>query len=479
LTSQGKRYDAIVVGAGPNGLTAAILLARAGFSVLVLESHQKIGGGCRTAELTLPGFHHDVCAAIHPMGVLSPVFRELSLDNHGLEWVQTPAPLAHPLPGGRAAILDYSLEDTARKLQADEAAWRNTFGPFLKNSAAFFAEILRPIRIPKHPLTMARFGLTALRSAQSAINRFQTDEARALFTGCAAHAILPLDRPGTASFGLVLALAAHAIGWPCARGGSQAIIDAMERAFLAAGGEIRTSHPVHSLKDLPDSKVALFDTSPSQLANIAADHLPASYLRRIRNFQMGPGAFKVDWALAGPIPWQNPACALAATVHVGGTAEEIIRSEHEMGHGRIPEKPFVLLAQQSMFDHTRAPAGQHTGWAYCHVPPGCTVDMTEKIESQIERFAPGFRDLILARHTRSPAQYEAYNPNFIGGDIGGGANTLMQFLFRPIPRWNPYTTPNPRLFLCSSSTPPGGGVHGMCGYWAAQAALKQLEHPDR
>jgi phytoene dehydrogenase-like protein len=273
----------------------------------------------------------------------------------------------------------------------------------------------------------------------------------------------------------VLALAAHAIGWPCARGGSQAIIDAMERALWEAGGEIQTRQTIRKLTDMPPSKVVLFDLSPRQLAEIAADDLPSGFVRRLNNFRMGPGVFKVDWALAGPIPWRSAECALAATVHVGGTAEEIMRSEHEMGSGRAPENPFVLLAQQSMFDPTRAPVGRHTGWAYCHVPPGCTTDMTERIEQQIERFAPGFRDLILARHTRSPADYESYNANFIGGDIGGGANTLMQFLFRPYARWNPYTTPNPRLFLCSSSTPPGGGVHGMCGYWAAQAALKKLK----
>jgi phytoene dehydrogenase-like protein len=406
--------------------------------------------------------------------VLSPIFRELELEKHGLEWVATPAPLAHPLPDGRAALLRYSLDETARSLGLDEAVWRRTFGPFLKRKGDFFSEILRPIRIPSHPMLMARFGATALRSAEGAVRRFRTDEARALFTGCAAHAILPLDRAGTASFGMVLALAAHAIGWPCARGGSQAIIDALERALRSAGGEIQTSYTVRSLSDVPSSKVVLFDLSPQQLARIAESQLPTSYVRRLKNFKMGPGVFKVDWALSGPIPWKNAECALAATVHVGGTAEEIMRSEHEMGSGRAPEKPFVLVAQQSMFDRTRAPAGQHTGWAYCHVPAGCPTVMTERIEQQIERFAPGFGDLILVRSTRSPGEYEAYNRNFIGGDIGGGANTLLQFVFRPVPRWNPYTTPNPRLFLCSSSTPPGGGVHGMCGFWAAQAALKKL-----
>ena len=475
MRTQGERYDAVVVGAGPNGLAAAIVLARAGLSVLLLEAMEKIGGGCRTAELTLPRFRHDVCAAIHPMGVLSPVFRELRLEQHGLEWVQTPAPLAHPLPDGRVAMLHYSLDETARQLGTDGAAWRRTFCPFLENSAAFFGEILKPIRIPSHPLLMARFGVTALRSAEAAISRFKTREARAIFTGCAAHAILPLDRAGTASFGLVLALAAHAIGWPCARGGSQAIIDAMEKCFRSHGGQIETNRLVRSLSDIPSSKVVLFDLGPRQLAAIAAAHLPSGYVRQLKDFQFGPGVFKVDWALSGPIPWKNPECALAATVHVGGTAEEIIRSEHDMGSGHVTDHPFVLVAQQSMFDQTRAPEGKHTGWAYCHVPTGCTTDMTERMERQIERFAPGFRDLILARHTRNPAEYEAYNPNLIGGDIGGGVNTLGQFLFRPFPRWNPYTTPNPRLFLCSSSTPPGGGVHGMCGYWAAMAALKNFK----
>lgn len=472
MKTQGERYDAVIVGAGPNGLTAALVLARAGLSVLVLEAKSKIGGGCRTAELTLSGFHHDVCAAIHPMGVLSPVFRELGLEKFGLEWVQTPAPLAHPLPDGRAAVLRYSLDETARQLGADANVWRKTFAPYLANSAAFFSDILRPIRIPAHPWLMAKFGLIALRSAQGAIRRFRTEEARALFTGCAAHAILPLNRAGTASFGLVLALAAHAIGWPCARGGSQAIIDSLERGLREHGTSIETDRQVRSLSDIPPSKVVLFDLSPRQLAEIAGSHLPSGYVRRLREFQFGPGVFKVDWALNGPIPWKHPSCALAATVHVGGTAEEIIRSEHEMGTGHVPEHPFVLVAQQSMFDHTRAPSGKHTGWAYCHVPAGCTTDMTERIERQIDRFAPGFRDLILARHTLSPAQYEDYNPNLIGGDIGGGANTLAQFLFRPFPRWNPYSTPDPRLFLCSSSTPPGGGVHGMCGYWAAKTVLR-------
>jgi phytoene dehydrogenase-like protein len=474
LRTHGERYDAVVVGAGPNGLAAAIVLAREGLSVLVLEATEKIGGGCRTAELTLPGFHHDVCAAIHPMAAMSPAFREFELEKFGLEWVHAPLPLAHPLPDGSAAIVHFSLEETARALGSDAFAWKKLFEPFWKESAALFAEILKPIRVPAHPFLMAKFGLSGLRSSAAMIRRFGTEEARALFTGCAAHSILSLERPGTASFGLVLALTAHAIGWPCARRGSQSIIDALERCLRSLGGMIETNRTVRSLNDIPSSKVVLFDLSPRQVAEIASAHLPSGYVRKLKRFQYGPGVFKVDWALAGPIPWKNPQCAQAATLHVGGTAEEIMQSERDTALGHPPENPFVLLAQQSMFDASRAPAGQQTGWAYCHVPPGCPTDMTERIERQVERFAPGFRDLILARHTRSPADYQKYNANFIGGDISGGANTLMQTLFRPVPRWNPYRTPNERLFLCSSSTPPGGGVHGMCGYWAAQSALKQF-----
>jgi phytoene dehydrogenase-like protein len=467
----GTGYDAVIVGSGPNGLTAACVLARGGWSVLVLEAHEKIGGGCRTAELTLPGFKHDVCAAIHPMGLLSPVFRELQLDKFGLEWAHAPVPLAHPLPNGKAAIVRYSLPDTVELLTRDGGEWRDLFESLLASQDELWSEILGPIRFPRHPLLMARFGLTALRSCTSVLRRFCTEEARALFAGCAAHSIVPLDKAGTASFGLILALTAHAVGWPCARGGSVNIVEALRKCLEAHGGTVITGMRVRSLKDVPECRAVLFDVPPRHVAEIAESELPSLYLRQLRRFRYGPGVFKVDWALSEQIPWANSVCADAATVHVCGTAEEVVNSEGALAENKLSERPFVLVAQQSNFDRTRAPEGKHTGWAYCHVPAGYSGDATALIERQIERFAPGFRDTILARHTISPAQYEQYNSNFIGGDIGGGANTLAQFLFRPVLRWNPYATPNPRLFLCSSSTPPGGGVHGMCGYWAARTVL--------
>jgi phytoene dehydrogenase-like protein len=464
--------DAVVVGAGPNGLSAAVVLARAGLSVLVLEAGDTIGGGARTRELTLPRFRHDVCSAIHAMAVLSPFFRELPL---GVEWVEPKFALAHPLDDGSVAIVERSVEATAARLDGDGGAYRHLIAPLVKNVDALLADILRPIlRVPRHPFVVGRFGIDAVRSAAAVARRFRGDRARALFGGCAAHSIVPLDRAGTASFGIVMAVSGHATGWPVAKGGSQAIPDALAKTLTSLGGEIRTGVRVQSMRDIPASRAVLFDVTARQLASIARDELPAPYIRRLERFRYGPGVFKIDWALDGPIPWRASECSGASTVHVGGTFEEIARREAEIWRGRNGERPFVLIGQQSLFDPTRAPDGKQTVWGYCHLPSGSTEDMTERIERQVERFAPGFRDRILARHTMSPARLERYNENLINGDIGGGANTLLQFVLRPLARLNPYTTPNPRLFLASSSTPPGGGVHGMCGYWAAKSALRRL-----
>ena len=467
--------DAVIVGAGPNGLAAAVALAREGRSVLLLEAKETIGGGARTVELTLPGFRHDICSAIHPMGVVSPFLKALPLAEHGLEWAWSPAAIAHPFDDGDAAVLEESLDQTAANLGEDGPAYRKLMEPFVRDQAALFDEILRPIRLlPRHPLLMARFGLAGLQPATMLARRFKTPRAKALFAGCAAHSFVPLTRAGSASFGLALALAGHATGWPAAKGGSFAIVEALTSYLRSLGGEVRTSHPVRSLRDVPPSRAVIFDVTPRQLADIAADALPARYVRKLRRFRYGPGVFKVDWALDGPIPWKAKECFNAATVHLGPSIDDIADHEELIWRGEVSETPFTLVAQQSLFDSTRAPAGKHTGWAYCHVPHGSTEDMTERIERQIERFAPGFRALILARHTFNTAQYEDHDANFIGGDIAGGANNLAQFLTRPFPAIDPYATPNERLYLCSSSTPPGGGVHGMCGYWAARSAMKRL-----
>ncbi len=468
-------YDAIVVGAGPNGLSAAIALARRSLSVLLVEARPTVGGGARSEELTLPGFVHDVCSAIHPMALLSPWFRELRLDEHGLEWTFSPAPLAHPLADGTAALLERDGAAMEETLGADGRAWRRLFAPLAARSDELFAEILGPPRLPRSPLLLLRFGLSALRSAAAlAKDAFRGDAARGLFAGCAAHSFLPLERACSAAFGLALGVAAHAVGWPCARGGSRRITEALVARLVSSGGEIITGERVASLTELPRASVVLFDLAPRAVARIAGDELPAGYRRRLEQFRAGPGAFKVDWALDGPIPWRAPACARAATVHVGGTLEEIAASERACWSGTPAERPFVLVAQQSLFDRTRAPDGKQTGWAYCHVPNGCAYDMTDRIEAQIERFAPGFRQRILARSVRAPADLERDNENYVGGDIAGGANDLGQIFTRPVARLVPYTTPNPRLYLCSSSTPPGAGVHGLCGFFAARAALTRL-----
>jgi phytoene dehydrogenase-like protein len=465
--------DAVIVGAGPNGLTAAVVLARAGLTVEVLEAADTIGGGCRTEDLTLPGYHHDVCAAIHPMGVVSPIFRRLRLTDHGVQWRSAAAPLAHPLDDGSAAVLSRHLADMQTIAGGDGPRWIELMAPFVERHEQFFADILRPIRIPRHPLLMARFGLLGLQSCERLQRRFQGPAARALLAGCAAHSFLPLSAPGSASFGLVLAAAGHAVDWPCAAGGSQQIVETLASLARRAGCTIRTSTPVRTLTDVPPARAIVFDVTPQQLLTIAGDRLSAHYRRQLQRFVYGPGVFKIDYALSEPIPWRAAACREAATVHVGGASEDIARAEASVSAGVAPDAPFVLVAQQSQMDAARAPQGRQTGWAYCHVPHGSDVDMTDRIERQIERFAPGFRDIILARHVLTPRALHAHNANMIGGDIGGGANTLQQFLLRPTARWNPYTTSDPALFLCSSSTPPGGGVHGMCGYWAAAAVLRR------
>ena len=466
------RYDAIVVGAGPNGLAAAITLARAGRSVLVIEARETIGGGTRSSELTLPGFIHDECSAIHAMGVVSPFFRDVPLAQHGLRWEYPDVACAHPLDDGRAAAYFRSLDATAAAFGDDGPAYRDLFASLFTHADDLLPEILGPLDVPRHPFQMIRFGWKAMQSARGLAERyFHGDLARAGFAGMAGHAILPLEKSFTAAVGIMLTLTTHLGGWPVARGGSQQIASAMARYLQSLGGEIVVSRRVASLAELPASKVVLFDVAPRHLSRIAGEALPASFRARLERFRHGPAVFKLDWALAGPIPWRAEACRRAGTVHVGGRFDEIAAGEAAIWRGEHPERPFVLVAQQSLCDPTRAPAGKQTGWGYCHVPSGSTVDMTERIESQIERFAPGFRDLILARHALAPADFERRNENYIGGDITGGVMDLGQMFTRPTARMVPYSTPNPQLYLCSASTPPGPGVHGMCGWHAARAAL--------
>jgi len=469
-----RTFDAIVIGSGPNGLSAAITLARAGWAVQVLEAEQTIGGGTRSLELTLPGFVHDVCSTIHVFGTASPFFRSVPLGEYGVEWVYPPAELAHPFDDGSAAILERSIAETGTWLGPDADAYRRLMEPFVLRSQALFDGALGPLRIPSAPLLMARFGMRAIRSATGlAESWFQGKAAKALFAGLAAHSIMPLEKMLTSAIGLMLGVAGHAVGWPVARGGSQRIADALAAYLKSLGGVIETGRRVVSINELSKARAYVFDVSPRNLSAICGDRLPASYRRALERYRHGPAAFKLDWALSGPIPWKSPECARAATVHVGGTIDEVAASERAMWNGHHPERPFVLLAQASLFDPTRAPAGKHTGWAYCHVPNGSTMDMTERIEAQVERFAPGFRDLILARHVTTPSVFEQHNANYIGGDIIGGVTDLRQLFFRPAIRLNPYSTPAKDIFICSASTPPGGGVHGMCGYWAAQAVLRR------
>ncbi len=469
--------NAIVVGAGPNGLAAAITLARAGRSVTVLERAETVGGGCRSQELTLPGFVHDTCSTVHALALVSPFLKELPLREHGLELVQPEMPLAHPLDDATAVLLERSVEATARGLGADQGAYRRLFTPLVAHADDLIGEVMGPLRVPDHPLVLARFGPKALRSASGfARSRFDGERARALLAGCSAHSMLSLRAPSSAAVGMVLALSAHHVGWPVARGGSQNLANALAGHLRSLGGQIETGHQVESLAELDGLGPALLDVTPRQLLALAGDRLPARYARRLGRFRYGPGVFKLDWALDGPIPWTASEVSRAGTVHLGGTLEEIAASEEAAVNGRHHDRPFVLLVQSSLFDPTRAPAGKHTAWAYCHVPHGSTRDMTDEIESQVERFAPGFRDLIIGRSAMGPAAMEAHNPNYVGGDINGGVQDLRQLFTRPVARLDPYSTPLDDVYLCSSSTPPGGGVHGMSGYWAAQSVLKNVHH---
>ena len=445
----------------------------------MLEAASVPGGGMRTEQLTLPGVLHDVCSAIHPLALGSPAFRELAtgdrtLADHGLQWVHPDVPLAHPLDGGRAAVLARDVDATADGLGADGAAYRRLFGPLVESGFDLTDGLLSPFAIPpRHPLALARYGLIGIRGARSVARaRFDSEDARALFAGLSGHSILPLDRAATAGYGLLLGVLAHMVGWPMARGGSQRIADALVGLLTDAGGVIECDTPVRTLAELPAADAILFDVTPKQLLAIAGNALPARYRASLARYRYGPGVFKLDWALDGPIPWTNPDVARAATVHLGGTLEEIVASEAAPHAGRHAERPFVLLAQQSLFDPDRAPAGTHTAWAYCHVPNGSTVDMTDRIESQVERFAPGFRDRILARHAMGTADVERHDPNYVGGDINGGSGDLRQFIVRPKLGLHPWRTPLDGVYLCSSSTPPGGGVHGMCGWHAAHEVLR-------
>jgi phytoene dehydrogenase-like protein len=467
-------YDAVVVGSGPNGLAAAIALQQAGLSVLLLEGKPEIGGGLRSAELTLPGFVHDVCSAIHPLAAGSPFFRTLPLDAHGLEYIYPPVAAAHPFDDGTAAILTQSVEETARLLGSDEKAYLNFFKPLIDQWPRIDAEVLGPLTFPKHPIDFALFGLKALPPATWMAHWFKTKQAKGLWAGMAAHAIQPLSNVATSAIATVLMTAGHLRGWPLPKGGSQQVAKALASYFVSLGGKIETNFYVTSLNQLPSSRAVLFDVTPRQLLQIAGHRFSSIYQWQLNRYRYGMGVFKVDWALDGPIPFTAEGCRRAGTVHIGNTLEEITESERLIAKGQHPEKPFVLLAQQSLFDSTRAPAGKHTAWAYCHVPNGSEVDRTDVIEKQIERFAPGFRERILARHTMNPVQLEAHNPNYIGGDINGGIIDIGQLFTRPALRWSPYRTSEKGLYICSSSTPPGGGVHGMCGYHAAQRALKDL-----
>lgn len=464
-------YDAVVIGAGPNGLAAAITLARAGRSVVVYEQAPRVGGGLRSGALTLPGFVHDVYSSVYPLGVASPFFGSLPLPSLGVDWAHPPFPVAHPLDGNDAVVMSGSVGETSADLGEDRLAYTQLFGPLVDRWEALVDETLAPPHVPKHPWLLARFGRDALQPAAAvATRRFRGMRARALFAGLAAHSVLRLDARPSAAAGLLLGTLAHGVGWPFVRGGASHLADALAAELTSLGGTIVTGHTVMSIDAVPAARSILCDVTPRQLLAIAGARLSPGYRAALARYRYGPGVFKLDWALSGPIPWRASACRMAGTVHVGGTLDEIASAEAAAWEGTSADRPFVLLTQPTVADGSRAPAGHHVAWGYCHVPPGSTVDMTERLERQVERFAPGFRDTILARHRAAPLDLERANPNLVGGDIGGGALDLRQLMARPT--WRQYRTSSPGLYLCSSSTPPGGGVHGMCGYYAAQAALR-------
>ena len=474
MTERGT-YDAVVVGSGPNGLAAAVELARNGRRVAVLEAQDAIGGGTRSAEVTLPGFVHDLGSAIHPLGYASPFFSSLPLEEHGLEWVHPPAPLAHPFDDGTAAVLERSIPATAGALGPDAAAYRRLMEPLAADTGRIAGLFVGRLSAPRHPLALAAAGVRSLMSARGQAEAlFVGEKARGLFAGNAAHSFLPLEKSPSAMFGLLLGTLGHAFGWPFPKGGSQKIADALASLLVSLGGEIFTGVRVESVEQVPRTRAVLFDVTPRQLLGIAGRHFTERYREGLKRYRYGPGVFKMDFALDGPIPWEAEDCRRAGTVHLGGTLEDVAAGEAAVSRGEHPERPFILLAQQSLFDPTRAPEGKHTVWAYCHVPNGSAFDMTERIEAQIERFAPGFRECVLAKSTTGPADLERENANLVGGDINGGYMDLRQLFTRPVPSLNPYSTPAKGLFICSSSAPPGGGVHGMSGYLAAKAALRYL-----
>ena len=464
--------DAVVVGAGPNGLAAALTLARAGLSVTVFEGTATPGGGCRTEQLTLPGLDHDVCSAVHPLAAASPFFRSLNQATSGVRLLTPEVAFAHPLDGGRAGAVTGSVAETAAGLGADGAAYERLLGPLVADAESVLAALLAPIRaIPARPGPAARFLVRGVLPVSMLTRRLTTPQARALLAGASAHSFLRLDAPGSGGYSLFMAMLAHHVGWPVVQGGSARLVDAMVSELTERGGTIVTGQWISRLRELPPARITLLDITPRQLLGLAGRELPARYARALARFRYGPGICKVDWALSGPVPWTANACWSAGTVHLGGSLEEIASAEAEVTAGRHPERPFCIVAQPGVVDSSRAPPGRQVLWGYCHVPAGSTIDMTARIEAQIERFAPGFADLIVARSTRTAAKMEQYNPNYVGGDITGGLGTLWQTVFRPVPRWNPYRTPLTGVYLCSSSTPPGGGVHGMCGMWAARTAL--------